>query len=49
MLCVGLAQEGTVITGNRTKVTALLNSNMNDISGESPVSDSLAEDHSDPA
>ncbi|MEX5297008.1 hypothetical protein QYM41_17165 [Kocuria sp. CPCC 205268] len=49
MLCVGLAQEGTVITGNRTKATALLNSNMNDISGESPVSDSLAEDHSDPA
>lgn len=47
MLCVDLTQEGTVITGNRTKATALLDSEeMDDLSDEDSVSNSPVEEYS---
>ena len=50
MLCVDLTQEGTVITGNRTKAPALLDSGeANDSSGENASTDSPVEDRSESA
>jgi hypothetical protein len=50
MLCVDLTTEGTVITGNRTKTTSLLDSKeANDFSDENALTDSLVEDRSEPA
>lgn len=50
MLCVDLTTKGVVITGNRTKTTALLDSEKADNSPtENASADSLAEDHSDSA
>ena len=48
MLCVDLTQQGTVITGNRTKTTSLLASDeANDFSDENSLTDSLVEDRSE--
>lgn len=50
MLCRDLSEKGTVITGNRTKSTALIDSVAKDHSSvDDVVVDSLAEDPSDPA
>ena len=49
MLCRDLSEEGTVITGNRTKSTALIDSVAKDHSSVDDVVDSLTEDPSDPA
>jgi hypothetical protein len=50
MLCVDLATEGTVITGNRTKATALLDSDEADDSfDEDALVDSPLEDHAESA
>jgi hypothetical protein len=50
MLCVDLTKKGTVITGNRTKATALLDSDeANDLSGDNASMDSPVEDRSAPA
>ena len=50
MLCVDLSTEGTVITGNRTKTTALLASDEADeSSGEDALVDSQVEGSSETA
>ena len=49
MLCRDLSEKGTVITGNRTKSTALIDSVAKDHSSVDDVVDSLTEDPSDPA
>ena len=49
MLCRDLSEKGTVITCNRTKSTALIDSVAKDHSSVDDVVDSLTEDPSDPA
>lgn len=49
MLCRNLSEKGAVITGNRTKSTALIDSVAKDHSSVDDVVDSLTEDPSDPA
>jgi hypothetical protein len=47
MLCVDLTKKGTVITGNRAKATALLDSDeANDLSDDNASMDSPVEDRS---
>ena len=49
MLCRNLSEKGAVITRNRTKSTALIDSVAKDHSSVDDVVDSLTEDPSDPA